>query len=1182
MTEIGIINNWSERIRFLASVVLLICVLIPCVQASASDTSNFYFGTAPLRAHDLTSRHYDVVYYASLPWYVLAKDYVADEASANQGILMLTQYVYNCGQQWMAYRPNRNGVLPESDLPIFLNSGFYGGSITNCAVFYGENYPFIQRDFSFNSYFLRRETNVPVEGVKEYFLRVEECATPVILTEEDWATGVWYEEKGGKLSLCNGAFDPSKVYYRDDSSYTYAANPEWESGQTYSYFVPETRTASKLKATYTDVLIGGMYYVGKSITSHSTFSWTSGHRNRAIVSGKYATVSANSFSSQHAIKSAELAALIPVVKAPGNYAATTWNTRSTTRAEMTYYDPLINGDYFFSLSAGEVLSFFADAADGRSTYNGAKTNLAHWQMRSFNLRMAQSCYFYSANESTSTTNPRPVYYIASTYPELSKIGVRPAMVLNPAKVVFLSDASTTTSGKQGINGTFNSSTWAPLYDSNTDVWKPTLLDDSMSVSFSLGKAVLNKTTRVVTIPYSGANSNHTGWHYISGILPGGYYTRFARFVPPKNKSGVVKVVLPKFVDLDSGRLAIFLERVNGMKETDFSTEPEIVRLSRIESVGEPELSELDFTATGGSFVYDGAAHTVTVDGVNGAALSYSVDGKNYTSEVPTVRTVAEGSLTIWVKAELSGYKSTVRKATVEITPRNVSVSWPSETRFAYDGLVHSVIPTLVNAVVGDDVGPEFIGASERAPGSYTASVTGLTGADRGNYTISPDSVNWFIYDGVTEKKTLKILFIGNSLSQDARMKLPDAAALIPFLADADVEFGSLYQGGRSLGYFANCARVEKGESEFNLRYYLFTNATERSKPSLFTAEQKEKFGVVNNGYGNPYFNFCEYWKWDKAKRAWVCEKNADNLGEKTIEYAMSQNKWDLVVLQGFYCDFFGEEYDAINPKTTFKAAAAKECIQDNLTYLCNYLTELQPDVKLAFYIPPAHNENSSWKGSLDSMYKDMMERRRDIENWNLVDFFIPGATILENVTTTYLGNATYDDSKNRDDVLPRLRRDAIHSSYYMGRFLQSTILLDYATRYFYGNAPLVDCVPFGELKSPAIGALPTEYADICRAALTTTQAQPYQVTDLNQAPYSFPKEDPATLAYNAAKSYKEENENAASDACVAAARSALSASEAADLTVERTIDEAGETITFKFGYTTSESIQFPLAPSGEE
>ncbi len=283
------------------------------------------------------------------------------------------------------------------------------------------------------------------------------------------------------------------------------------------------------------------------------------------------------------------------------------------------------------------------------------------------------------------------------------------------------------------------------------------------------------------------------------------------------------------------------------------------------------------------------------------------------------------------------------------------MSWPSETRFAYDGLVHSVIPTLVNAVLGDDVGPEFIGASERAPGSYTASVTGLTGADRGNYTISPDSVSWFIYDDVTEKKTLKILFTGNSLSQDARMKLPDAAALVPFLADADVEFGSLYQRGRSLGYFANCARVEKGESEFNLRYYLFTNATERSKPNLFTAEQKEKFGVVDNGYGNPYFNFCEYWKWDKTKRAWVCEKNADNLGEKTIEYAMNQNKWDLVVLQGFYCDFFGEEYDAINPKTTFKASAAKECIQDNLTYLRNHLTELQPGVKLAFYMPPAHD-----------------------------------------------------------------------------------------------------------------------------------------------------------------------------------------------------------------------------------
>lgn len=1018
--------------------------------------------------------------------------------------------------------------------------------------------------------------------MKEYFLRSEERATPIILTEDDWATGVWYEEKGGKLSLSKGAFDPSKIYYRDDSSYEYVANPDWESGQTYSYFLPETRTASKLKATYTDVLIGGMYYVGKSITSHSTFSWTSGHRNRSIVNGKYATVSANSFISQHSIKNAELAALIPVVKATDNYTATTWNTKSPTRAEMTFYDPLINGDYFFSLSAGEILSYFADAEDGRSTWNGAKTNLAHWQTRSFNLRLAQSVYFYSTNTSISTTSPRPDYYIASTYPELAKIGVRPALVLNPAKVAFLSDASSTTSGKQGINGTFNSSTWASLYDSNTDVWKTTLLDDSMTVSFSTGKAVLDKNTRVLTIPYSGANSGHTGWHYISGILPGGYYTRFARFTPPKNKSGVVKIVLPNFVDLDSGKLAIFLERCNSSYATDFSTEPVVVRLSRIGSDDDSELSELDFTVTDGSFVYDGVAHTATVEGVDGAALSYSVDGNNYTSEVPTVRTVAEGSLTFWIKAEQSGYKSTVRKATVEIIPRKVSVSWPSETRFEYDGTVHSVIPTLVNTVVGDDVGPEFIGASERAPGSYTASVTGLTGADRGNYTISPDSLNWVIYDSVAEKKTLKILFIGNSLSQDARMKLPDAAKLVPFLADADVEFGSLYQGGRSLGYFANCARVEKGESEFNLRYYLFTNATERSKPNLFTAAQKEKFGVVNNGYGNPYFNFCEYWKWDKTKRAWVCEKNADNLGEKTIEYAMNQHQWDLVILQGFYCDYFGAEYDSINPKTSFKASTAKECIRDNLTYLCNYISELQPGVKIAFYMPPAHNENSSWKGSFDSMYKDMMERRRDIENWNLVDFFIPGATILENVATTYLGNATYDDSKNRDDVVPRLRRDNIHSSYYLGRFLQSSIVIDYATRYLYGDAALEGCAPFSALKSPAIGALPTEYADICRAALTTTKANPYQITDLTQAPYSFSKEDPATLAYTAAQAYDEANENATPDECIAAARDALSASEAADLTVERTIDEEEETITFKYGYTTSESIQLSLESSEDE
>ncbi len=31
---------------------------------------------------------------------------------------------------------------------------------------------------------------------------------------------------------------------------------------------------------------------------------------------------------------------------------------------------------------------------------------------------------------------------------------------------------------------------------------------------------------------------------------------------------------------------------------------------------------------------------------------------------------------------------------------------------------------------------------------------------------------------------------------------------------------------------------------------------------------------------------------------------------------MNQNQWDLVIIQGFYNDFFGAEYDSLNPKTT--------------------------------------------------------------------------------------------------------------------------------------------------------------------------------------------------------------------------------------------------------------------------
>ncbi len=218
------------------------------------------------------------------------------------------------------------------------------------------------------------------------------------------------------------------------------------------------------------------------------------------------------------------------MKAPEYYTATTWNTKSATRAQITFYDPLINGDYFFSLSAREVLSAFADAEDGHTTWNGNKKNIAHWLLRFFNLALAQSVCFYSVNASTSATNPRFEFYIASTYPELARIGVRTTMVLNPPMSYFFSTLLRKQVESKDIDGTFNSSKWSSLYDADSDVWKMPLLDDaSMSISFKIGEAVLDKSTRIVTIPHSGANSGRTGFYYISGILPGGYYTRFARF-----------------------------------------------------------------------------------------------------------------------------------------------------------------------------------------------------------------------------------------------------------------------------------------------------------------------------------------------------------------------------------------------------------------------------------------------------------------------------------------------------------------------------------------------------------------------------------------------------------------------------------------------------------------------------
>lgn len=91
------------------------------------------------------------------------------------------------------------------------------------------------------------------------------------------------------------------------------------------------------------------------------------------------------------------------------------------------------------------------------------------------------------------------------------------------------------------------------------------------------------------------------------------------------------------------------------------------------------------TASGGPYIYDGAAHSIVVSAPAGSTITYSTDGINYSSTNPTLTNV--GSLNVFYKVAKNGYTTYAGKQTIKIKKRGIveaSVSLNTST-YVYDG-----------------------------------------------------------------------------------------------------------------------------------------------------------------------------------------------------------------------------------------------------------------------------------------------------------------------------------------------------------------------------------------------------------------------------------------------------------------------------------------------------------------
>lgn len=80
------------------------------------------------------------------------------------------------------------------------------------------------------------------------------------------------------------------------------------------------------------------------------------------------------------------------------------------------------------------------------------------------------------------------------------------------------------------------------------------------------------------------------------------------------------------------------------------------------------------------------------------------------------------------------YEITFKDGKFTINKRELTVGWDTTTEFTYDGEEHCPGADLDNVMGDDDVSAYVDGAAVKA-GTYTATITELTGADKGNYRL---------------------------------------------------------------------------------------------------------------------------------------------------------------------------------------------------------------------------------------------------------------------------------------------------------------------------------------------------------------------------------------------------------------------------------------------------------------
>ena len=141
----------------------------------------------------------------------------------------------------------------------------------------------------------------------------------------------------------------------------------------------------------------------------------------------------------------------------------------------------------------------------------------------------------------------------------------------------------------------------------------------------------------------------------------------------------------------------------------------------------------------GTLTYDGTDQRAVVNKESNAGLDKttftfcSSEEGEYTEYIPEFKNA--GSHTVYYKATAEGYLDAKGQFTVTIGKKPISITWSTKDSWTYDGELHKVEATPGDICSGDSIDLTVKNNTATNAGSYTASVTAITGTGADNYSL---------------------------------------------------------------------------------------------------------------------------------------------------------------------------------------------------------------------------------------------------------------------------------------------------------------------------------------------------------------------------------------------------------------------------------------------------------------